>query len=84
MTVLEVLSEDTIIFHQVHKRVWPTAQRDAVFWSHIREVPRDKSDDETVYNSWAVVNHSTDVDSHPVNLLFNIIWKVCLRTLIFP
>ena len=23
---------------QVHKRVWPTAQRDAVFWSHMRKV----------------------------------------------
>lgn len=67
MTVLEVLSEDTIIFHQIHKRVWPAAQRDAVFWSHMREVPRDGSDDETVLNTWVVVNHSADVDSHPVS-----------------
>lgn len=67
MKVLEVISDDTIIFHQIHKRVWPTAQRDAVFWSHLRQVPNDEKDDQSVLNSWVVVNHSTDVKSHPVS-----------------
>lgn len=67
MTVIEKLSEDTLIFHQMHKRMWPAAQRDAVFWSHMREVPLDKSDDKNVLNCWVVVNNSTDIDSLPVS-----------------
>ncbi len=69
MTVLEKLSDDTFIFHQIHKRVWPAAQRDALFWSHMRNVPRDPSDDESVHDSWVVVNHSTEADSHPVSTI---------------
>ena len=38
MTVLEEVSPDTMIFHQTHKRIWPAAQRDSLFWSHIRQV----------------------------------------------
>ncbi|CAH8824141.1 unnamed protein product [Trichobilharzia szidati] len=34
-TVLEVCGDDTVVIHQVYKRVWPTTQRDALFWSHI-------------------------------------------------
>ena len=37
MTVLEDVSPDTMIFHQTHKRIWPAAQRDSLFWSHIRQ-----------------------------------------------
>ncbi|CAH8509590.1 unnamed protein product [Dicrocoelium dendriticum] len=37
-TVLEVCGDDTVVLHQVYKRVWPTTQRDALFWSHIRQV----------------------------------------------
>lgn len=67
MTVVEELSDDTVVFHQVHKRVWPAAQRDSLFWSHMRQVPIDETDDENVYNTWVVVNHSTDVDAYPVS-----------------
>ena len=44
-TVLEKIAPDTLIFLQLHKRVWPAAQRDALFWSHMRHIPRgsDKS-----------------------------------------
>lgn len=38
MKVIEEINPNTIIFHQIHKRVWPAAQRDTVFWSHIRRV----------------------------------------------
>lgn len=48
MTVVETIRDDTLVFHQVHKRIWPTSQRDALFWSHITRVPdqhdRDASD----------------------------------------
>ncbi len=36
MRVLEEVSPDTMVFHQTHKRIWPAAQRDSLFWSHIR------------------------------------------------
>lgn len=60
---LEAVSDDTVITHQVHKRVWPTTQRDALFWSHIRHVA---SNDETRPDMWIVVNYSTEHDSTPV------------------
>ena len=37
-TVLERVADDTLVFLQLHKRVWPAAQRDALFWSHMRYV----------------------------------------------
>ena len=56
MTILETISEDTMVFHQVHKRIWPATQRDALFWSHIRQV-RD-SDGDGKNNTWIVCNYS--------------------------
>lgn len=38
MKVVEEINPNTLVFHQIHKRVWPAAQRDAVFWSHIRKL----------------------------------------------
>jgi collagen type IV alpha-3-binding protein len=52
-------SEDTVILHNVIKRVWPASQRDALFWSHKRHIPGES--DETP-DRWIVVNYST---SHP-------------------
>jgi len=57
VTILESVDESTAINLQVHKRVWPAAQRDSLFWSHIeRQVV-----DGTEY--WLVVNNSTDYAS---------------------
>jgi collagen type IV alpha-3-binding protein len=67
--MIEALSEDTLIFHQVHKRVWPSAQRDTCFWSHIRSSPH-KSSDNTDLPDWIVVNYSTEHDLAPV-IFFN-------------
>jgi len=63
MSVLEEVSPDTLIFLQVHKRVWPAAQRDALFWSHIRQV--DPTDPD-VLDSWIVCNKSTEHPSSPL------------------
>ncbi|XP_071167056.1 ceramide transfer protein-like isoform X1 [Mytilus edulis] len=52
-------SEDTVILHNVIKRVWPASQRDALFWSHKRHLPGQT--DETP-DRWIVVNYST---KHP-------------------
>lgn len=73
---MEKLREDTMIFHQIHKRVWPAAQRDALFWSHIRRMD-DSDSKENIYancddklvpiSSWIVCNHSVEVPPVPVS-----------------
>ena len=55
--VIEWLSKDTLITHQVHKRIWPATQRDSLFWSTIRHCP---AEDDEGPDYWLVVNHSTD------------------------
>ncbi|CAF1005099.1 unnamed protein product [Rotaria sordida] len=57
--IIEVLDPDTMVFFQVHKRVWPAAQRDSCFWSHIRCISNSEEDQPT----WLVVNYTT---SHPL------------------
>lgn len=68
MTILESVSEDTLVFLQIHKRVWPAAQRDALFWSHIRSVPDARDSDGP--RTWIVCNHSTDHEKAPVSFNF--------------
>jgi len=67
--MIEALSDDTLIFHQVHKRVWPSAQRDTCFWSHIRSIEKTSSSTSEPYPDWIVVNYSTNHDSAPPNLV---------------
>ncbi|KAK3923745.1 Ceramide transfer protein [Frankliniella fusca] len=64
-TVLEKIADDTLLFLQVHKRIWPASQRDAVFWSHMRRVPDDKDQDGP--DIWVVVNNSVDIPDLPAN-----------------
>jgi len=64
---VEVVSDDTVITHQTHKRVWPTTQRDAVFWSHIRHIA---GNDENSPDMWMVCNYSTDHDKAQVCGIF--------------
>ena len=57
------------IFLQVHKRVWPTAQRDALFWSHMRSVevtPEEKA--AGVIDTWIVCNKSCEHPTAPLGL----------------
>lgn len=68
MKVVEEIDTDTLVFHQVHKRVWPATQRDAVFWSHMRRVPNDE--DQDAHDIWIVANNSTEHDSSPVSHKF--------------
>ena len=57
VTILETIDQQTAINLQVHKRVWPAAQRDSLFWSHIeRQVVGGQE-------YWVVVNNSTDYAS---------------------
>jgi len=67
MTVLEEVDKSTLLFHQVHKRVWPTAQRDAVFWSHMRKVEVTAEEArQGVRDSWLVANKSTEHVAAPL------------------
>ena len=50
-TVLEKVSDDILVFLQLHKRVWPAAQRDALFWSHMRCIKADNNS-----QTWIVCN----------------------------
>ena len=65
---LQVL-EFSQTFLQVHKRVWPTAQRDALFWSHMRSVevtPEEKA--AGVIDTWIVCNKSCEHPTAPLGL----------------
>jgi collagen type IV alpha-3-binding protein len=64
--IIEWASEDTLISYQLHKRVWPTAQRESLFWSHIRHCTSDKDEGPDL---WIVVNYSTAHDDAPVSIM---------------
>lgn len=70
MTVLEKVSDKILVFLQVHKRIWPTAQRDALFWSHTTHMT--DPNDHDGHDIWAVVNHSTQLPQYPVRNYANI------------
>lgn len=78
MTVLETISDDTLLFLQTHKRIWPASQRDVVFWSHMRKLPNDQDRDGP--DIWTVVNNSTEDPDHPANVgkCVRIFLTVCL------
>ncbi|XP_023228908.1 collagen type IV alpha-3-binding protein-like [Centruroides sculpturatus] len=76
MKVVEEIDSDTLIFHQVHKRVWPATQRDALFWSHVRRVPN--SEDQDAHDIWIVCNNSADVPPIPVGKCVRVKLTVCL------
>ncbi len=82
MKVIEEINTNSLIFHQIHKRVWPAAQRDAVFWSHIRRVQTDnqESNQNKPHNVWIVCNNSTDRPDIPVSLLLILFLKKFYKT----
>lgn len=66
MNIVDKIAEDTIVFHQIHKRIWPAAQRDATFWSHLTHVPDEEDKSEDSPHIWATVNNSVELSTHPV------------------
>lgn len=74
MKVVDIVDINTMIFHQIHKRIWPAAQRDAVFWSHIRKIidpkpsclsaddisPVNRPDELQLHDIWMVCNNSLE------------------------
>lgn len=73
VSVLEKLAPDTLIFLQLHKRVWPAAQRDALFWSHMRHISggggasHQDEDGPAPDDVWMVTNQSTKHPDAPEN-----------------
>ena len=77
MKVVEEVNPNTLVFHQIHKRVWPAAQRDTVFWSHIRKIndlssldcrkgdensqPNNDYPDLELHDIWTVCNKSSQL-----------------------
>lgn len=61
--ILETVSDDTLVFLQTHKRIWPASQRDALFWSHMKKVEEDL--DPETKDMWIVCNHSTLNPDYP-------------------
>lgn len=72
MKVVEEVNPNTLVFHQIHKRVWPAAQRDAVFWSHIRKVAPVSAAPPDLRDIWIVSNKSCDYHNIPVSLLSHV------------
>ncbi len=65
--VIEKLNDDTLIFHQLVKRVWPSAQRDSCFWSHIRPFESQRNSKLNDYlKDWIVVNYSIEHEKAPL------------------
>lgn len=65
--LIETLTEDTMIFHQLHKRVWPSTQRETLFCSHLCTLPNAPRPENMVGHTWMVCNFSTDHDKVPVS-----------------
>lgn len=65
MNVVETLTEDSIIFHQLHKRVWPSTQRESLFCSHMCSLTNEPRPENMIGHTWMVMNFSLDHDSVP-------------------
>ncbi|XP_065059472.1 ceramide transfer protein-like [Rhopilema esculentum] len=79
--VLEKLSDNTMVFHQVHKRVWPSSQRDTVFASHIRKLSLSEEGERLkneIENAWMVTNWATDHDDAPANKYVRAVARVTM------
>lgn len=64
MKTIEILTNNTSILHQVHKRVWPSAQRESLFWSQRLDVSAYR--DVDAINAFFVCNHDTERTDVPV------------------
>ncbi len=65
--VVETLAVDTVVFHQLHKRVWPATQRETLFCSHMCVLTDAPRPTDMVGDSVMVFNFSIDHDKVPVS-----------------
>ena len=68
-----MLADDTFVYHQLHKRVWPSTQRETLFASHLCTLTNAPHPDNMVGRTWMVCNFSINRDDIPVryNLLIS-------------
>ncbi|KAL7667982.1 hypothetical protein ACOME3_008703 [Neoechinorhynchus agilis] len=66
LTVVDRIGENNVICYQMHRRVWPSVQRDACILSHISSFQdshlKPLMDGYSKHSTWIVVNQSVD---HP-------------------
>lgn len=79
--VVETLADDTIIFHQLHKRVWPSTQRETLFCSHKCILSNAPKPENMVGHTWMVCNFSIDHEKVPVSVLSYCLLLPLLRSL---
>ncbi|KAL3094871.1 hypothetical protein niasHS_006166 [Heterodera schachtii] len=71
--VVETLSPHTAVIHQIHRRVWPAAQRESLFWSQRLNVlsectsVTDHVPGEELLGAWMVCNQSVERDDVPLS-----------------
>lgn len=63
--VVESLADDTLIFHQLHKRVWPSTQRETLFCSHMCTLHNTPTPENMVGHTLMVCNFSIDHEKVP-------------------
>ncbi|KAI6183186.1 Collagen type IV alpha-3-binding protein [Aphelenchoides bicaudatus] len=63
--VVDKLADNTVVLHQIHKRVWPAAQRESLFWSHRLEI-KDGLDTDAL-NGFMVCNQDCERDDVPLS-----------------
>ena len=54
--LVERLGPDTVVLHQVHRRIWPTSTRESLFWSQRLNVSAHKGTD--AQDAWMVRSFS--------------------------
>jgi len=64
MRTVEQISPDTVVLQQLHKRIWPTAQRESLFWSHTRKVNSHK--DPNAHDLYMVCNKDCERPDTPL------------------
>lgn len=68
--VVDTLDQDTLLFHQKHKKVWPAAQRDTVALTHIRLIPPEAPKNNKNYSKVVPKNksHEEEEEEEQVSL----------------
>ncbi|KAH7722361.1 collagen type IV alpha-3-binding protein-like protein [Aphelenchoides avenae] len=70
MNTIEVFNDDLAVIHQIHKRVWPSSQRESLFWSYRSNVSDHR--DADAIDAWMVTNHDTERADAPLASSSNI------------
>lgn len=93
MKTIKMETPHTAILHQVHRRIWPTSQRESLFWSqrlNVTDLVRGREGiTESIVSAWMVCNHDTNYIDVPLDGSSNIrvkltIAMVCQTILVNP